>query len=214
MIHLHVLKNGNENNLLPPANPGDFGYDIVAASDPKIVGTKVVEIEGDDVSSQNIYSSIDYIEYNTGLVISPDKQRREVIKARSDDVRVWEQNHDVLASLIYPRSSISKYNLLFCNSVPIVDVGYLGNVILRYRYIYQPIDLFLVSEYKDDNDDGVEVEEGHPFILMRVNMDKIYKKGDKCAQLVCVRRDELSINYVDSLEETARSTGAFGSTGV
>jgi len=36
-------------------------------------------------------------------------------------------------ALIFPRSSISKYNLTLCNSVGVVDSGYRGEVTARFR---------------------------------------------------------------------------------
>ena len=61
--------------------------------------------------SDPIYTD-SYIEYKTGLVFMiPDK-------------------HDLL---LYPRSSISVYDLMLANSVGVVDQGYRNEVIFRFK---------------------------------------------------------------------------------
>lgn len=42
---------------------------------------------------------------------------------------------------------------------------------------------------------------------------KVYKIGDRIGQLVVVKLPEYSITEVDTLEETTRGSGGFGSTG-
>jgi len=77
--------------------------------------------------------SIQYVEYDTEVRIKPPKGH---------------------FSLIFPRSSISNYTLALANSVGVIDEGYRGNIIIRFRVVYQTGEL------------------------------KFYKKGDKIAQLV------------------------------
>ena len=69
------------------------GYDIVATSEPKIVG-----IEG---KYKNSWKSTDFIEYETNLYIAPSVL----------DIHTF----------IFPRSSISKYNLVLANSIGLID---------------------------------------------------------------------------------------------
>jgi len=42
---------------------------------------------------------------------------------------------DGFVGLLFPRSSNSKYALLLCNSVGIIDAGYRGPVNFRYKYV-------------------------------------------------------------------------------
>lgn len=93
------------------------GYDIIATSEPKIVGNIESEKEGEDV----YYHSIDYIQYETNLYIAPSTQTHHV--------------------LIHPRSSISKYNLVLANSIGLVDNDYRGMILCRFKYCQQPKDL-------------------------------------------------------------------------
>ena len=82
------------------------GYDIVATSDPKIVGEK---------TDENVWDRVDYIEYETNLFIAPQAV--------------------TFHTLIHPRSSVSKYNLVLANSIGLVDNDYRGMVICRFKYI-------------------------------------------------------------------------------
>lgn len=144
------------------------GYDIVATSDPKIVGIKLDE---------NGWDSIDYIEYETNLYIAPEAVS--------------------FHTLIHPRSSVSKYNLVLANSVGLVDNDYRGMVICRFKYVWQPNDFRMNT---NNLFNGI------------VNMNKIYKKGDTIAQLVFEPTVMVDFELVDDLTKTKRGAGGFGST--
>jgi len=105
-----------------------------------------------------------YIEYDTGLAIQPPQG---------------------FHTCIYPRSSISKYDLSLANSVGIVDGGYRNSLKLRFFRCV-----------------GLDYPE------------KIYKKGDKIGQLVIVKTENMPFEWADELDETERGHGGFGSTGV
>lgn len=168
-----------EGLVLPKnAHESDTGYDLVAASDPKIVGT--TKLVG--------YNSIDYIEYNTEVQISPDKVVGEFL-----GVKVNKLGY----TLVFPRSSLSKYNLSLANSVAIIDNSYRGNILLRFKYLWQPEDFSIEEQYK---------------MVGFINLNKIYKKGDKIAQLVPAWKEDILWEEVQSLDETARQSGGFGST--
>lgn len=96
-----------------PAQVGDAGYDIIAASEPNIVGK---------IAYGPYWEKIDYIEYDTGLQIAPEKGYH---------------------TLVVPRSSISKTNLFLRNSVGLIDNGYRGTIKLRFGYIFQPYDMVI-----------------------------------------------------------------------
>lgn len=96
-----------------PANVGDAGWDIIAQSEPKIIGTRAYG---------PYWKNIEYIEYDTGVEIAPE-----------------EGYH----TLVMPRSSISKTNLFLRNSVGLIDNGYRGSVKLRFGYIFQPNDIII-----------------------------------------------------------------------
>ena len=164
----------NVGGLTLPKNGSELsaGHDIVATSEPKIVG---------ESGEFNSWKQIDYIEYETNLFISP----------------VALTFH----TLIYPRSSISKYNLMLANGIGLVDNDYRGMILCRFKYMWQPSDL---KHSIDRFERGEFVGE--------VNMDKIYKKGDKIAQLVVSPTVQVEWVVVDDLNETKRGIGGFGST--
>lgn len=150
------------------------GYDIVATSEPKIVGQKTAP---DDITSG--WHSIDYIEYETNIYIAPS-----VV---------------TFHTLIHPRSSISKYNLVLANSIGLVDNDYRGMVICRFKYIWQPKDFWMPLP-------------GNGKLIGYIANDKIYKKGDTIAQLVFEPTVDVEFELVDELNQTQRGSGGFGST--
>jgi dUTPase len=98
-------------------------------------------------------------------------------------------------TLLMPRSSLRKYNLSLCNSVGLIDVDYRGELILCFNYIWQPEDLF---QYNNS-------------LVGRVNMDRIYKKGDAIGQIVAEVKNEIDWVVVGELSQTVRGEDGFGS---
>ena len=103
------LPYGNKGQMIFPANKGDAGHDLVAHSHPRIVG---------DCYIQSLFTSIKYIEYDTNITLKPSE----------DNYGDYE-----LFSLVYPRSSISDFNLSLCNSVGVIDSGYRGEIIVKFH---------------------------------------------------------------------------------
>jgi dUTP pyrophosphatase len=169
------IKTDPENQTLKrPTYSGDAGYDLIAASEPKIVGeTKTPK--------SDLYKSISYIEYDTNVTVAPESESQYY-------------------SLVYPRSSISKYNLQLANSVGVVDSGYRDTIKVRFRYVWQPQDLI----------EGVSNKE----FYVKINKETIYKKGDKIAQLIWASHNKLYMEFTDTLPLSDRSYGGFGSTGL
>ena len=181
----------------------DTGYDLVATSDPVIVGElgeleTTTESKQKEVESLSLYSSIQYIQYHTDLYIEPIAKQKYTPMWASMDVF-----KDYFHTLVFPRSSVSKYNLVLANSVGLVDRGYRGEVLVRFKYISQAEDLVA-------NSPGFS---SLVPIYTKINMDKIYKKGDKIAQLVPSRTHRVTFEMVDELSDTDREDGGFGSTG-
>jgi dUTPase len=103
---------------------------------------------------------------------------------------------DILA---FPRSSVSKYNLVLANCIGLIDADYRGEVLIRFKYIWQP------EDYKIRTDNLLE---GH------INFDKLYNKGDKVCQLKITKVENVEFVLVDELDSTNRGEGGFGSTDV
>jgi dUTP pyrophosphatase len=93
---------------------------------------------------------------------------------------------------LFPRSSVTKYDLVLGNSIGLVDNGYRGEIRFRFKYIPR----FTVEE-------GVLTQQ--PPIL--------YKKGDKIGQIVVRPSVTFDVAEVEELSSTERGAGGFGSTG-
>lgn len=116
-----------------------------------------------------------YIEYDTGLAIEPPPG---------------------YYIEIFPRSSISKTNLILANSIGLCDSSYRGPYKLRFKC---PIGW------------NEQLSELDGYVTTGVK-PKIYQKGDKIAQLVIRKRIDAEFIEVEELNETDRNTGGFGSS--
>ena len=202
MIRYNILM--EDGAVLPArANKTDTGYDLVALEEPKIVGGQLSNFDpssdGLEVTT-GIYDrwrAIDYLEYRTGIRLGGGTDNNPT---ESDLFKRIFSPNPLVYTLLYPRSSISKYNLILANSVGVVDAGYRNEIILRFKYIFQPEDL-------NTYDIG--------YISIEINPKKIYHKGDRIAQLVpMVLNSDVSFDMVSHLDETPRGIGGFGSSGV
>jgi len=86
---------------------------------------------------------------------------------------------------LYPRSSISKTPLMMANSVGIIDAGYRGNIKAAVKYIPNA--------------------KNEPFII---------KKFTRLFQICTPDLSEFDYKIVDTLTNSSRGSGAFGSTGI
>lgn len=103
---------------------------------------------------------------------------------------------------IRPRSSLTKTKLIIANSPGTVDEDYRGEILV----IFEAIDgINLFPYYNNYINNGVISELHFP-----------YGVGDRCAQLLIRRYEEIAWHEVDTLEElgkTKRGNGGHGSTG-
>lgn len=109
--------------------------------------------------------------------------------------------------MIFPRSSIYKTGLILTNHVGIIDQGYRGEIMAKFKVIatYEGIDDI-------DKEKGLAI--GH---LDEEGNDKcgyhIYSIGDRIAQLVIVPIPQVTYVESEELSETERGEGGYGSTG-
>ena len=169
------IKDIPEGKLELPCHQGDVGYDVYAASSPKIVG---------EIYQGYLFKNISYIEYETNITIKPSQD---------------EYGDYQFYSTVFPRSSISKYNLSICNSVGVIDSGYEDTIKIRFNYLSQP-ENFSILESKH--------------LLLGVDSSKIYQKGDKIAQIIFFKQFHPRVQDLgNSKKSTGRKKGGFGSTG-
>lgn len=102
--------------------------------------------------------------------------------------------------LIYPRSSISNYDLQLTNSVGVIDSGYRGNIMLKFTP---------TSPYYIDN------QKLRYLNALNVTNEELnlYKIGDKIGQLIILPYPQIEFEEVKELSDTDRGEGGFGSTG-
>jgi dUTPase len=152
-----------------------------------IVATSGPNIVGDKVID-DFYRRIDYIEFETNLYICP-----------STSITPFTGTTNFHTDL-RPRSSVSKYDLVLANSIGLIDRGYKNQILVRFNYIWQPDNYKKLKEYPDD------------LFFGKPNLDKIYKKGDKIAQLLPMVTHDVEFEIVEELPGSDRG-GGFGSSG-
>jgi dUTP pyrophosphatase len=89
--------------------------------------------------------------------------------------------------LIFPRSSVSKKELTLANSVGVIDAGYRGEIICKFKTT-------------------------NPYHVIE-SADIEYEIGDRVAQIMIIPRPEISFVEVDELSDSERGDDGFGSTG-
>jgi dUTPase len=181
-MKIQVLKNDtyqSVDNLPKKGTDRATGFDVVVTSEPEIVGEQY---------DNGTYKRVDYIQYKTNLKLAVQKERVFSSFGYND------LDYDILA---FPRSSVSKYNLVLANCIGLIDADYRGEVLLRFKYIWQP------EDYKIRTDNLLE---GY------VNSTKLYNKGDKVCQLKVTKVENVEFVLVYELDSTTRGDGGFGST--
>ncbi len=101
------------------------------------------------------------------------------------------------AGFIFPRSSIAKKDLILTNAVGVIDSHYRGEVTMKFKP-----SLALVKEPR-----GGGYVISHNFDFRR------YYVGDRIGQMVIMPYPEIEFEFTDTLSETDRGTGGYGSTG-
>lgn len=92
--------------------------------------------------------------------------------------------------LLFPRSSNSKKLMYLTNSVGVIDSGYRGEIMLKYKRVPP-----YYTTYKGD---------GHPE----------YFVGDRVGQLIILPYPDVEFVESDTLDDSDRGTGGYGSTGM
>lgn len=138
---------------------------------------------GMDVTAVSMEVTDDYIEYCTGLAF-------EIPKG--------------YAMLIFPRSSVSKYDLSLANAVGILDSSYRGELKLRFKRQYRAYDDF---SFKTQN--MVNAKSTN----LCLECTKMYEPGNAVCQIMIIPYPEVTFEEVDELSQTERGIGGFGSSG-
>ena len=119
---------------------------------------------GLDLTAVSISYTDNYIEYGTGLAI---------------------EIPEGFGGFIFPRSSISNYDLTMCNSIGVIDNNYRGEIKLRFNTVYN----------------------------YQINK-RLYNIGDRIGQIVIVPVPRIELELTDELSDSVRGSSGFGSSGV
>lgn len=129
--------------------------------------------------------------------------------------------------LLFPRSSNAKTDLILSNSVGVLDSGYRGEVMFKFKpslvvcdkgaHGVSPID-YLGSVQTDFDtqyvtfhgrcDSYPDVEKG-----CKAFEPRMYEIGERIGQLIIIPIPEIRFEWSDNLSESERGTGGYGSTG-
>jgi dUTP pyrophosphatase len=85
--------------------------------------------------------------------------------------------------LLFPRSSNSKTDLYLTNHVGVIDSGYRGEIMFKFR----PINGLLNA--------------------------KVFQVGDRVGQLIIIPYPQIELTEAEELSDSERGEGGFGSTG-
>lgn len=124
---------------------------------------------------------------DAGLDLVATEKLTETAKQVSYGTGISVEIPDGYVGLVFPRSSVRKYELELSNSVGVIDSGYRGEIQLTFNKT-------IVGE-------------------IYAPSANIYETGDKIGQLVILPYPHINLVEVDELSETERGDGGFGSTG-
>lgn len=104
---------------------------------------------------------------------------------------------DGYVGLLFPRSSNAKKDLILSNSVGVLDSGYRGEVLFKFK----PCQKYLTDIEGNYNFDGLTWD------------GKTYDIGDRIGQIIILPYPQIQFEEVQELSETDRGNGGYGSTG-
>lgn len=105
--------------------------------------------------------------------------------------------------LLFPRSSITKKDLMLKNSVGIIDASYRGEIVFRFAKNYND----LYYEFHHHEQDFIN---SNRQLMRKANQ---YNVGERIGQIVIINIPSIKLEEVKELSETNRGNGGFGSTG-
>jgi dUTP pyrophosphatase len=97
--------------------------------------------------------------------------------------------------LLFPRSSICKYDLRLSNAVGVIDSGYRGELSFAFE------------------NDNIKPREKFIDGMYTRFRDRLYKVGDRIGQLIVMPIPVVQIQEITELSDTERGTGGYGSSG-
>ena len=106
--------------------------------------------------------------------------------------------------LIFPRSSNAKQQLLLSNSVGVIDSGYRGEVMLKFKSSASSFSLKTLIKLIFNSDAKITVIN---------NFTISYYVGERIGQMIILPYPQIEFEESEELSETERGNGGYGSTG-
>ncbi len=100
--------------------------------------------------------------------------------------------------LLFPRSSICKKDITLTNCTGVIDSGYRGEIMLKFK----PTNVFSNNPLEHLNCIGYVSNPG------------VYKVGERIGQIIIMPYPQINFIEVNELSDTERGEGGHGSTGV
>lgn len=107
--------------------------------------------------------------------------------------------------LLFPRSSNSKTNLVLTNSVGVLDSGYRGEVMFKFKSTIRTLSLLSLIKL------AFRVNGNNLFV--HNEQSNSYEIGDRIGQLIIMPYPSVEFVESDDLSDTDRGSGGYGSTG-
>ena len=105
---------------------------------------------------------------------------------------------------VFPRSSNAKQQLLLSNSVGVIDSGYRGEVMLKFKSSASSFSLKSLFKLIFNPDAKMTLIN---------NLSASYCIGERIGQIIILPYPQIEFEEAEELSETERSEGGFGSTG-
>ena len=108
---------------------------------------------------------------------------------------------DGYVGLAFPRSSVSKYDLVMANCTGVIDAPFRGEMKFKFKMAIEAGKL------------AIEGAGEHIFAQTTYPKNRVYNIGDRIAQLVILPIPAIEFEEAEELSSSDRGEGGYGSTG-
>ena len=117
--------------------------------------------------------------------------------------------------LLFPRSSNAKKDLLLSNSVGVLDSGYRGEVMFKFKKQINNEKTVLNTIIAVQNMAEIKEDFKKLGLLDEDDIEDFteYQLGERIGQLIIMPYPQIEFEEVEELSETERGSGGYGSTG-
>lgn len=113
--------------------------------------------------------------------------------------------------LVFPRSSVCKYDISLTNAVGVIDSGYRGEITMKFKPAlnFEPNENTEWDKDQFDECSGISIP-----CDKRIPIEPIlYKCGERIGQIIIMPYPSIEFDVVEELSETERGKRGYGTTG-